>query len=55
MQNDNCKDEIRDLFTNPLFRMGFVDFFLKMQQDGIEAAKKSGAPLHRKTVHFPTR
>jgi len=32
--------EITDLFTNPLFKMGFFDFFLKMQQDGIEAARK---------------
>jgi hypothetical protein len=29
-----------DLFANPLFKMGFQEFFLKMQQEGIEAAKK---------------
>lgn len=29
-----------DLFANPLFKMGFYEFFLKMQQEGIEAAKK---------------
>jgi len=29
-----------DLFTNPLFKIGFSEYFLKMQQDGIEAAKK---------------
>jgi len=40
MQDDTCKDEIKDLFTNPLFKMGFFDFFLKMQQEGIDAARK---------------
>jgi hypothetical protein len=29
-----------DLFGNPLFKKGFFDFFLKMQQEGIEAARK---------------
>lgn len=40
MTNDNCKEEIGNIFTNPLFRLGFFDFFLKMQQEGIDAAKK---------------
>jgi len=29
-----------ELFTNPLFKKGFFDYFLKMQQEGIEAARK---------------
>ena len=32
--------QMSDLFTNPLFKMGFFDFFLKMQQEGIESARK---------------
>jgi len=29
-----------DMFTDPLFRQGLGEFFIKMQQDGMEAAKK---------------
>jgi cell division protein FtsB len=29
-----------DLYSNPLFKKGFPDFFLKVQQEGIEAAKQ---------------
>jgi hypothetical protein len=32
--------QFTDLFTSPLFKIGFFDFFLKMQQEGIEAARK---------------
>jgi hypothetical protein len=32
--------KVLDLFSNPLFKMAFLDFFLKTQQEGIEAAKK---------------
>jgi hypothetical protein len=28
-----------DLYSNPLFKRGFLDFFMKVQQVGIEAAK----------------
>ena len=29
-----------DLYSNPLFKKGFPDFFLRVQQEGIEAAKQ---------------
>ena len=41
MQNhEEMIKNMLDLFTNPLFKMGFSEYFLKMQQEGIEAAKK---------------
>jgi hypothetical protein len=41
------------LFTNPLFKMGFFDFFLKMQQEGIEAARKFWGTYAEKNNLFP--
>jgi hypothetical protein len=41
------------LFTNPLFKMGFFDFFLKMQQEGIETARKFWATYSEKNNFFP--
>ncbi len=38
--SEEMTKQINDLFTNPLFKMGFFDFFLKMQQEGIESARK---------------
>jgi len=40
MYDDKGTLNMLDLFTNPLFKMGFFDFFLKMQQEGIESARK---------------
>ena len=40
MFNDEMTKQMMDLFANPLFKKGFFDFFLKMQQEGIEAARK---------------
>lgn len=40
MNTDDCNTKMNDMFTNPLFKMGFFDFFLKMQQEGIDAARK---------------
>ena len=40
MNTDDCNSKMNDMFTNPLFKMGFFDFFLKMQQEGIEAARR---------------
>ncbi len=40
MSTDDLIKEMTGLFTNPLFKMGFFDFFLKMQQEGIESARK---------------
>ena len=41
MFNDKMTKNMMNLFANPLFKKGFFDFFLKMQQEGIEAARKS--------------
>jgi hypothetical protein len=39
-----CKEEaidyVEELFTKPLFRKWFLEFFSKMQLEGIEAAKR---------------
>ena len=40
MDDKEFTQKILDLFSNPLFKMDFLDFFLKTQQEGIEAAKK---------------
>ena len=37
---EDCYKYFLDLYSNPLFKKGFFDFFLKMQQEGIEAARK---------------
>lgn len=41
-----------ELFSNPLFKMGFFDFFVKMQQEGIEGARKFW-PLYGNKNPFP--
>lgn len=41
MFNENTMKSMMDLFANPLFRQGCQDFFMKMQQEGMEAAKKA--------------
>ncbi|MDO8446844.1 MAG: hypothetical protein Q7T53_12245 [Deltaproteobacteria bacterium] len=41
MFNDNMFKSMMDLFGNPIVRKGFLDFYLKMQQEGMEEAKKS--------------
>jgi len=38
--NQDMIKNMMDLLANPLFKKGFFDFFLKMQQEGIEPAKK---------------
>ncbi|HEX9137062.1 MAG TPA: hypothetical protein VF905_08980 [Nitrospirota bacterium] len=45
--------EMMDLFTNPLFKMGFFDYFLKMQQEGIEAARKFWSSTAEKSGLLP--
>jgi hypothetical protein len=40
MYNEEMSKDMMSLFTNPLFKKNFFDFFLKAQQEGIEAAKK---------------
>jgi len=53
MVNDECTTKMMGLFTNPLFKMGFFDFFLKMQQEGIETARKFWATYSEKNNLFP--
>ena len=38
MNEDFLKHSL-DLFSNPLFRQGFAEFFFRAQQDGIDAAR----------------
>ena len=40
MYNEEMFKKMTDLFTNPLFKKSFYDFFLKMQMEGIESAKR---------------
>jgi regulator of replication initiation timing len=42
-----------DLLTNPLFKMGFFEFFLKMQKEGIDAARKFWGSYAEKNNFFP--
>lgn len=44
MFNDDFLKLMNDLFSNPLFKRSFLEFFLKMQQEGIEAARKFWTP-----------
>lgn len=41
MLNENAMKSMMELFANPLFRQGCFDFFMKMQQEGMEAARKA--------------
>jgi hypothetical protein len=40
MMNDEFIKNVMELYNNPLFKKGFSEFVLKMQQEGIEAARK---------------
>lgn len=51
--NEDMTKQMMDLFTNPLFKMGFFDFFLKMQQEGIEAARKFWSTTAEKNTPVP--
>ncbi|MDH4100315.1 MAG: hypothetical protein OEV28_07035 [Nitrospirota bacterium] len=41
MFNENAMKSMMELFANPLFRQGCFDFAMKMQQEGMEAARKA--------------
>jgi hypothetical protein len=49
---DEATLKMLGLFSNPLFKKGFLDFFLKTQQEGIEAARKFWGLYADKSV-FP--
>jgi len=51
--NDECTTQMQDLFMNPLFKIGFFDFFVKMQQEGIEAARRYWSLYADKNNLFP--
>jgi len=53
MTSDDCNSKMNDMFTNPLFKMGFFDFFLKMQQEGIDAARKYWIKYAQENSFFP--
>jgi regulator of replication initiation timing len=53
MFNDECTTKMMSLFANPLFKMGFFDFFLKMQKEGIEAARNFWCTYSEKNNLFP--
>lgn len=53
MFNEVMTKQCMDLFTNPIFKMGFSDFFLKMQQEGIWAARRFGVAYAEKNNLMP--
>ncbi len=53
VSNEDIAKQMMDLFTNPLFKMGFFDYFLKMQQEGIEAARKFWSSTAEKSGSVP--
>lgn len=53
MLKEECRTQMEDLFTNPLFKTGFFDFFVKMQQEGIESARKYWGTYMEKNSLYP--
>lgn len=53
MFTEEMMKNILQLYSNPLFQKGFFDFFQKMQQEGIEAAKKFWNLSPEKNSLFP--
>ena len=53
MYNEEMFKNMMSLFTNPIFKKNFFDFFLKSQQEGIEAAKKFWNLSPEKNTFFP--
>ncbi|MGA2193554.1 MAG: hypothetical protein ABSG42_09305 [Nitrospirota bacterium] len=52
MYSEDTIKKMLDMFSNPLFKKSFFDFFVKMQVEGIESAKRlwSVSPI---TDSFP--
>ena len=50
--SEDTNKTIKDFYNNPLFKKGFLDFFEKMQLDGIEAARKFWSTYPEKDL-FP--
>lgn len=53
MLKEECRSQMEDLFNNPLFKTGFFDFFVKMQQEGIESARKYWGTYMEKNSLYP--
>ncbi len=53
MFNEEMVKSMMDLFTDPLFKKNFFDFFLDVQREGIAAAKKMWNLTPEKTMYFP--
>ena len=53
MLDEYITKQMMDLFSNTLFKIGFSEFFLKMQEEGIEAARKFWKPYAQKNNLFP--
>ncbi len=53
MNNEEMMKAMMDLFTNPLFKKNFFGFFLDVQREGIESAKKLWNLSPEKTTYFP--
>ena len=53
MINEELMNNMMNLFSNPLFKKNFFDFFLNMQREGIEAAKKFWNLSPQKATAFP--
>ncbi len=52
MLDEYMTKKMMDLFTNTIFKIGFSEFFLKMQEEGIEAARKFWGPYAEKNNLF---
>jgi hypothetical protein len=53
MTNEEMMKNMMDLFANPLFKKDFFDFFLKVQREGIESAKKFWGMSGGANLPFP--
>jgi hypothetical protein len=53
MNNEEEFKKMMGLLSNPLFKKDFFDFFLRMQREGIEAAKKFWNLSPEKNMFFP--
>lgn len=53
MSNDDVSSKMNDLFMNPLFKIGFFEFFAKMQKEGIEVARNYWMAYAEKNSIFP--
>jgi hypothetical protein len=53
MATEEFLKSLFDLYSNPFFKKEFLDFFLKAQQEGMEAAKKFREVYPAKQFAFP--